>query len=431
MSGDQDEFTVGIEAAWVRFRGRLADRLDELVEDECVQLTASTGGERFEGVSPYVQFVGWGEGLVRAETASNAQLAARYALDDEDDERLRDIGWRVPDDEEAGYHLDSGGDDADALSLMAARTLREVHGVVHPAFIDTHGLDRLPIVPLPPKPRRHIEPEEIATFPADRDELQLLVDAALAEMLLGSEVGHDDDGDVPIPAGQSVVFVRVRPDRAAVDLYAEIVVDVADLGRLPLEVDLLNARHPFAKFFTRDDRVAMTYQLCAVPFVPDLLRTMVGAVIGEIDELADDLARRVGGRRFLDLLDDEEDDVETEPEPDSYDEMHPSLVAIMEILHVRTLTAAAVASLFDHQRTDIVREIVRLRTGRTDCPDHDLELVLDHLRRGLSHLAHRAASREMEAERSRPRKPRSQQLSLMPNADQTTVDGEQWGTDAS
>ncbi|MCP5893886.1 hypothetical protein NL374_27720, partial [Klebsiella pneumoniae] len=56
----------------------------------------------------------------------------------------------------ANWHLDLPAHDLERAAWLLVRTLREVYGVVHPAFLDSSALDLDGLRarrPLPPRPR--------------------------------------------------------------------------------------------------------------------------------------------------------------------------------------------------------------------------------------------------------------------------------------
>ena len=56
---------------------------------------------------------------------------------------------------------------------------------------------------------------------------------------------------------------------------------------------------------------------------------------------------------------------------------------LLELLHTGPVSPRTVAGLFDGDRLELIRQLVRIRTGQQDCDQHDEEAVLHHLRRGL------------------------------------------------
>jgi hypothetical protein len=205
-----------------------------------------------------------------------------------------------------------------------------------------------------------------------------------------------------------------------VQIFADLVVDVRDTERVRTELGILNSGHPFATFFARDTRISVKYLICAAPFAPGQLKLMLNAMLGTLDDVARDLSLRVGGRRFLD------EDPDEDPAPEQ-EEAHPALAGLMEMLHARSMSPSAVASLFDHDKAAVLDAVAGLRSGRIECPDHDVEVVLDPLRRALSLIV----AREARAERAEVRRSRSrsQQLSLLPPSG--TLDDGEWEHNAS
>ncbi len=427
MGEEQYDLEAQVAAEWARFEGRLADRLAGMEDDEIVRVQVLTGvdEDELEGAAPYLQFLAWDDDNLRAEVAGNGYLDERYALSGDDCERLVDAGWCSPNEEteELNFFVNCELRDADRVAMMSVAALREVFGCPHPSFLSGN----LDVGTTDPVDDLAEVDEEPVTYPQGRDHLQQLVDQALT-VLFGSPAEHDEDGDLPVTVGMSRLFVRVCEDRPAVDLFAHIVLGIQDTDRLPLELEILNRAHPAAKFHVAEDRVVMRQQLIAHPFVPDQLRAAVSVLCNELDDLARDLATRVGGRRFLQGLGDP---------PTSHEDLdpagaHPSLVGLLEMLHDGEVAPAEVAALFDHDRHELVCQLVRLRTGAQSSAPHDLEDVLDHLRGALRFIVERQARAELAADWRAARR-RSQQLALMPEPEheQATLDSGRWDQEVS
>jgi len=427
MTNGSGDLEADTERAWTGFRQRLADRLAEAGEGDVLLIEVETGVDEDDLLSaaPYVQFVAWGEGMLRAEVASDNYLDERYELSLDDELVLTDMGWSEPAYDEDGdavpgeenFHLDAPQREADRVAVMAVRALREVYGCPHPAFLAAEGLERAPGAPAVPAPS-YDEGEPELTYPDDHEHLQSLVDSAL-EVMFESPAQHDDDGDLPIRCGDSMAYVRVLADEPTVEVFADIVVGIRDRDRAALEVARLNLRSTHHQFVLRGDRMVMRASLLAWPLSPTQLRVVVGRFCGEVDDIAEEVAPAVGGRRFLEPAPDEEPVV---------DDVHPGLMTLLEILHTGRVGPATVAGLFDGDRKELVHQIHRIRAGHRSCGDHAEEVVLDHLRRGLRFLADQAASRE-ERRGRRTRRSASSQLSLLPDEDvgQDSL-GVGWGT---
>ena len=301
------------DEAWAEFRRQLADHCAGMSDDDLLHIEIEQAPDEDElyGAAPYLQLLGWGEGAIRAEVCSNAFLDDRFLLSMPQEPQLAELGWNAPtygrDDEpdhgSPHWWADVELRDADRLAVMCVGALRDVFGCPHPAFLVVDGFE--PTGFTAPEPGEddepEPEPEAAIAYPHDRDELQEMVDGALGRVY-GEPVKHDADGDVPIVLGDSVLFVIVSDDEPIVELFAELVHDVADLEAAEREVAVLNRDLMFGTCLVRDDRVLLRHRLCGAPFVPAQFRMVLSRVSSDLDRIAADLAVRVGGRRFLDVV---------------------------------------------------------------------------------------------------------------------------------
>lgn len=382
MSSEQQseqQWEAATEAAWAGFRGRLADHTAAMDDDDVliVEFDGVVADDE-DGAAPYVQLCAYGGTQVQVEAVSNHWLHERCALSAADEALLLDLGWEAAQDREGweNFHLSAERRAADEVAVLAVRTLREVYGVPHPAFLAAGGLEVDPRAAPMSAPVAEADGEEpVATFAADRERLQSLVDAAME--VVYTDLKHDDDGDIPIRSGKSLVFVRVLEDRPSVEIFAELVIDVPDAQLVRLELEVLNAIHSLWKFVLDGTLVTMRYELPAVPFAPFQLRAVVDRFVTEVDDIARAVSLRVGGRRFFEAAPEVVDTFVAS------DDTHPAMVGLLELLHLGKLRPATVAGLFDHDRLEIIRQIVRIRRGIQSCEEHDEELVLTALRRAL------------------------------------------------
>lgn len=319
------------ERAWSVFRGRLADHVAAMEDDELALVEAeSSVDEEDDGAAPYVQFCAWGDDLVRCEVSSNAYLADEQQLDDEQVAALVALGWNAPTyspDEEAdsgstNFYLDAERKQADRLAVLTVRALRDVFGVAHPAFLSSDELATSD-APAPGPADDHVE-EALATDPDDRDHLRSLVDAALVPVF-GGLPEHDSDDDVPVVSGSGLVWVRVLEDAPVVQLFSALVCDVRDRERAAFEVAVLNRDVQFLKFILVEDTVMAYLYIPALPFAPLHLRAMLDLMCKMVDRIDDDLVTRVGGRRAFEtpVADAEAEEAEAPT--------HPALQTLIEL----------------------------------------------------------------------------------------------------
>lgn len=402
-----------VEQAWVRFRARLADRLAEMVDDDVLVVEVEVGPDVDElvGAAPYVQVLGWRDGRggdhLRLETVSNDYLDERWALDDEQEAALVAMGYVAPGPDRAdNFHLDARPREADRVAHLAVRALREVHGCPHPAFLLTDDLPAEPsAVGAPPE----VAPEPSLVRPLDRDHLLALTVDAL-RVMLGEGLEADEDGDVPVECGGVTAYVQVLEDRPGLQLFAPLLLDLPepDSPQALLALNHLHRRHPGLQLRLVGDVVVARARHVAWPFVPEQVRAVVAEFCQDLDEIALCLVEELGGRRPADPA-----AVGAAPGPDS----HPSMVGLLEMLHEGDVDDDSVAALFDHDRQELVRQLVWVRTGRQGCDGHDQERVLGHLRRALrfaSDSEARARRRPVPPRRVPPRRPEVQP-SLLPD----------------
>ncbi len=213
--------------------------------------------------------------------------------------------------------MDLPQSEADRLAVMAVRALRDVFGVPHPALLTGDVADEATVPEEPAAVERTDEP--VAAHPhGGHEELVALVDRALTPYF-GHAPRHDDDGDIPVDLGSTVLFVRVHESVPVVELFACLATDVQDLERAAFEVNVLNRDVRFVKFRLVGDSILADLQLPAWPFAPEHLRAMLALMTDSIQQVEADLVERVGGSRVLDADEpdeDDEDDEDDEPEVD-------------------------------------------------------------------------------------------------------------------
>lgn len=388
------------DEAWRELRSRLADHLVSMEPDEEVGLAVDDGSGE---VPAYVVVDVETGGRLLLEAVGVGGLVEPWVPGDEYE------------DDDPVFHAGLDQRECDLAAALVVGALRDQHGCLHPAFLlsrelDLDGLRWESRARTLPRARVLDDDAPLAVLVEDREHLQRMVDATLAEML-DQPIAHDEDGDVPVPVGESVVWVQVLPDRPSVALFAILVDEVTDVDAAAREVSGLQARLPYLQVRATADSIVVRHEICAVPFAPRQLAGVLARLCSEIDDIAGEVAERVGGRRFLAGLGDgdEGDAAVDEPLPGGLDE---HLATVVELLLDGQVEPAQVAAAYDGQRTLLVRSLVGLRTGTVTVPGVDIDLLLHTVRSGLRHLVDQAARRDEGP--TRPRGPRSQQLSLLP-----------------
>lgn len=213
-------------------------------------------------------------------------------------------GWRAERDGTA-YLLDLPRTHAHLLAAVTVDTLREVVGVPHPALLDAGRLTITPpteTAPAPestgPVPELDLDaPIRVNTPAALRQAVHTTLHVAL-----GRPPRHDRDDDIPIVYGSALVYVHTADAQPVVSVFTIAVQDVSDLDAARREVEILNRRSVFTTYRLAGRQVIGSVAIPCLPFVPRHLIGMVELVGRETDAMDEDLALRVGGQRWVDVL---------------------------------------------------------------------------------------------------------------------------------
>jgi hypothetical protein len=243
-----------VETAWRVFRQRLADRLAELERDSVVIDT-----DPHDMAAPWCEVtltggVLWVQVLVNGEEGLTTQLEPR---------------------------------EVDRAAVMVVQELRETYGVLHPAFLAADGLEpRLSTAePAEPQPDQPMSPTSI-------EDVRAAVDLAIAG-IYDDAPQWDDDGDLPLPTEQCLLWVVVSKTAPRVLLSCVLLDDVANERAALTEVNLLNRKELGLTFNVHDRRIAVMREIGLDVVVPSALRVEIERLLGSVDEWSRDLAARV------------------------------------------------------------------------------------------------------------------------------------------
>jgi len=370
--------------AWIQLGGRLTSALTGLTPYETlvIELPSAFDGTELTGSTPYLQFMAYGEDLVRGELSGNHVLDVRHRLSDVQGQALLELGWAAPapdpsnleDGESPNFSIDAAPGELAELAGTAVATIRDVFGIPHPSFLIAAGGEGgmggaaaslgLPR-PAPEEPSTD-DDEPIAIEPRDRDHLIELVDAALVPVV-GGVPAHDDDGDIPIRSGSAIVFVRVAVDGPFIELFSPVLVEVEGTPLALERISQLNRWVRFVSFGWDSGTVHASMHLYCHPFVPEHLRHAVGVLTSVADRLDDELRLGLGGRRFFG--DEEGDGTGGAPAADSSGddtgvdngELPEALLTIVQLdadgEGERAISVEEVANICGRNRRDILRYI--------------------------------------------------------------------------
>lgn len=291
----------GVEQAWREFRSDLADRIAEGADCDYLLWEVDVPERHVSPCGPYAQVEGIGGGIV-AEVSSNRVLDPKFRIRKDGRRRLLEAGWQRPDEEHLNYWLPINPAYADKAAVMIVAAFRDVFGVVHPAFLVDGVADPAELQDVEETGDEGTAAGPEIVTPSSHEHLVDLVDRAL-QPDWAHPIPHDDDGDIPYGCGTSVVYVRVLEDRPVVRVFAELVVGATNVESATIEVNILNRDQPEAKFALFEGVIRMWIDVPASPFAPQHLRATVKRMCELAPRLDGDLARRVGGTRFLEPSD--------------------------------------------------------------------------------------------------------------------------------
>lgn len=306
MDEKSDSMEQQVEQAWSSFEEQLTEYVDDMPVGAILTIDVPVGHVPEEGCAPWIQLMRGDEGVVVA-TVSNEHLAPAYALDLQREQKLFAWGFARPggpsplamlgSDPMTSWTLFEPADalDAEIVASAVVETLRQVFGVLDPAFIEITGSEDndawQALAPIEPP----AEEPPLAVKPSDRDELVALVQGALTE-LRGEHVEQDDDGDFPLEYGGWPVCVRVRTDMPVIEIFTRVAHDVRSRRQTAVELAILNRGLPLTKFVLADRSVMMEVSLPALPFAPEHLASVLELFVGQLTGVRDDLALRTGAR---------------------------------------------------------------------------------------------------------------------------------------
>ena len=283
--------------AWQEFQARLSEVLSMI--DDSGDLTIGT--ESVTEGAPFIRFSSPARDRLRGEAAGNAVLSETFQLDPAKLTAMEDLGWQPPSasgpDGSPHFVVEDAQDNSDRLSELAVSVLRDVYGVQHPVFLAPDQLAEV----LTPRPgpieviSEFDDGDVMATIPGSQEHLDAMVDEELSEMF-GHRPFRDNEGDIAIRVGSTMIFLRTSPDAREILVFAAVVHDVEGRSRATEVLNDLNVEARWVKFQLVRDRVFVTTSVLARPFVPAHLQQAVRIVSDTADGIDDALASKLNGR---------------------------------------------------------------------------------------------------------------------------------------
>jgi hypothetical protein len=316
---DEDPDTADLRAkvvqAWQEFTQALAAALAALPPgaelDVTLDPTASGTGEAVYAVTVRAE-----DDRLAAVAVGNASLPDAYRMNRAAVADMIALGWSPPGVEPGSgdqFGLTTTAGQAPRLAGILARTLRDIYGAPHPAFLVYLAQDSedepLPIPPLgiarsvasleDTAPVRPPAAAESDTHDADLLRERVRIVLAAMQKSATDQLPIDADGDIAIRAGSAMVFVRVRDDPPLVDVFSPVLTEVKPSEKLYARLSELTNRMPVGRLYCASGTVWASVPVFGRSFQPSHLMLAVQVMTGLADELDDRLHGEFGGRRFF------------------------------------------------------------------------------------------------------------------------------------
>ena len=311
-----------VTEAWREFAGSLATLMSSLSSGAYVDITLdpTASGTGLAVYSVSIRLLP--DGVIEALAVGNADLPEGYRMDRAAVADLIALGWSPPG-VLAGsgdfFGLRSSQEKKVQLATVVSRTLRDVYGAPHPAFLVylVHDEEDQPIESAPlatARPEPHLGDDvDVGDLDADGGLTAALADAAddvpLEERVRTvvatmsktpvDQLQVDTDGDIGIRAGSAMVFVRVRENPPLVDVFSPILTEVEPTEQLYVKLSELTNRMPIGRLYCAQDTVWASIPVFGRNFQATHLMLAVQVMTGLADELDDRLHGEFGGKRFF------------------------------------------------------------------------------------------------------------------------------------
>ena len=312
------DLRVKVTEAWHEFARALAGVIQKLDIGVHVDLTldptaTGTGRAIYEvGVQRHT------DGHVGALAVSNASLPEDHRLDRSAVAEMVILGWSPP-----GVVPGSGKDfgfvgtveEAARIAVTITKTLRDVYGAPHPAFLtyDAHDAEEADVViaALASARLKSASRAGLESLKLGEEGFAALEDP---EMSLGERVAIvvagvqrttpdalqvDSDGDIGIRSGSAMVFVRIRENPALVDVFSPVLTDIEPTEKLYAKLSELTTKMPIGRLYHANKTVWASVPVFGRDFQATHLMLAVQVMTGLADELDDRLHGEFGGRRFF------------------------------------------------------------------------------------------------------------------------------------
>lgn len=132
------------------------------------------------------------------------------------------------------------------------------------------------------------------------EQLDRATEMVLAALDEGSgQVGRNDDGDMLVPHGSALTFVRPAVEPPRLHFASPLLTGVPESAEILARLNDMNSRIAFGRLFHRDETVVAEMELICRPFVPEHVAIATNIMSRLADEVDDMLQEEFGGKTFF------------------------------------------------------------------------------------------------------------------------------------
>jgi hypothetical protein len=311
------DLTAKVGEAWHEFARALAAAISALPRaahlDITLDPTATGTGTAIYEVS--VQH--HADDRLGGLAVGNATLPEGSRLSREAVAQMIVIGWSPPGviaGSDKDFGLLASAADVARIAVIVTKTLRDVYGSPHPAFLTYAAHDAkgaaITIEPLGAA-RVSSGDEKLDVLRLSAEGFAALEDPSMTLLervkivvagLQRTEpeaLQVDSDGDIGIRSGSAMVFVRVRDNPPLIDVFSPILTDVEASEKLYAKLSELTTKMPIGRLYQANKTVWASVPVFGRDFQPTHLMLAVQVMTGLADELDDRLHGEFGGKRFF------------------------------------------------------------------------------------------------------------------------------------
>jgi hypothetical protein len=252
-----------------------------------------------------------------ALAVGNATLPQGARLSREAVAQMIVIGWSPPGvvaGSDKDFGLIASAAEVARIAVIVTKTLRDVYGSPHPAFLTyaAHDANGAAITIEPLGAARVSSGDEkldvlrlsAEGFAALEDPSMTLLErvkivVAGLQRTEPEALQVDSDGDIGIRSGSAMVFVRVRDNPPLIDVFSPILTEVDASEKLYAKLSELTTKMPIGRLYQANKTVWASVPVFGRDFQPTHLMLAVQVMTGLADELDDRLHGEFGGKRFF------------------------------------------------------------------------------------------------------------------------------------